>query len=399
MQIRTLLSSFVFLLLSNIVSAQIDYPEDAFRELRRGLEGTWFMPTERGDRLEIWWKEDDRTLAGKSVRIKPENGDTVLLERLRIELRDTNVTYITVARNQNSGKPMEYPLTEIDDEGFYVFKNPAFDDPQKIRYLLLGNREMQVETMSKRNGREVKQEFVYEREFTPGAVEFRMRGGINAASLRGTGNFNLDAPAKTPEFGWKPGWELGMAARFKGRGGFITINAELSVMGRRATTQSSFIVSGDTSDVIYYRGTTDPDSIKIYGSHLTYNSYWLVVSVMPELTFGRDGRLSLMAGPYYGRLVGLYGKGYQTPKEENQLFNVNNDFKKNDFGINLGFQYRLNFGKKDLGGILGLRASYGLSNLDNLYIRFCKGGNTSVCNGQISLMSASLYYSVNLLKL
>ena len=386
MQIRTLLSSFVFLLLSNIVSAQIDYPEDAFRELRRGLEGTWFMPTERGDRLEIWWKEDDRTLAGKSVRIKPENGDTVLLERLRIELRDTNVTYITVARNQNSGKPMEYPLTEIDDEGFYVFKNPAFDDPQKIRYLLLGNREMQVETMSKRNGREVKQEFVYEREFTPGAVEFRMRGGINAASLRGTGNFNLDPRQKTPEFGWKAGWELGMAARFKGRGGFITINAELSAMGRRAYTKSGFIVSGDTSDVIYKRD-------------LTYHSVWLVASVMPELTFGRDGKLSLMAGPYYGRLVGLSGKGLQEPTEENQLFNVNNDLKKNDFGINLGFQYKLNFGKKDLGGILGLRASYGLSNLDNLYIRFCKDGNTSVCNGQISLMSASLYYSVNLLKL
>lgn len=388
MQIRALLSSFVLLLLSNIVSAQIDYPEDAFRELRRGLEGTWFMPTERGDRLEIWWKEDDTTLAGKSVRIKPENGDTVLLERLRIELRDTTVTYITVARNQNGGKPMDYPLTEIDEEGFYVFKNLAFDDPQKIRYLLLGNREMQVETVSKRNGREVKQEFVYEREFTPGAVEFRVRGGINAASLRGTGNFNLDPPEKTPEFGWKAGWELGMAARFKGRGGFITINAELSAMGRRAYTRSAFTVNVDTMPFVIN-----------YKRDLTYHSVWLVASIMPELTFGRDGRLSLMAGPYYGRLVGLSGKGLQEPTEENQLFNVNNDLKKNDFGINLGFQYRLNFGKKDLGGILGLRASYGISNLDNLYTRFCNNGNSSVCNGQISLLGASLYYSVNLLKL
>ena len=118
--------------------------EDAFRELRRGLEGTWFMPTDRGDRLEIWWKEDDQTLAGKNVRIKPENGDTVLLERLRIELRDTNITYIAIARGQNSNMPVSFLLTEIDEEGFFVFSNPEHDDPQTIRYLLLGNREMQV---------------------------------------------------------------------------------------------------------------------------------------------------------------------------------------------------------------------------------------------------------------
>lgn len=384
MQIRRILPLLALLFCAQFISAQIEYPKDAFRDLRRGLEGTWFLPTDRGDKLEIWYKEDDQTMAGKSVRIKPENGDTVLLERLRLELRDTTITYIIIPRQSNK-EPVSYALTEIDEEGFFVFSNPKNDDPQTIRYLLLGNREMQVETIGKRNGREVKQEFVFEREFTPGAVEFRVRGGINASSLRGTGTFNLD-PRGTPEFGWKPGWELGMQARFKGRGGFITINAELGAMGRRAHTKSAFVVFGDTSETYYKRD-------------LSYHSIWLVASVMPELTFGRDGKLSLMAGPYYGRLVGLTGNGLQEPVEQDKLFKVNNDFKKNDFGINLGFQYKLNFGKKDLGGILGLRASYGLSNLDNLYIRFCNDGNTLACNGQIALMGASLYYSVNLLKL
>jgi len=388
MQIRRLLLFSAFVLLSDFVSAQIEYPEDAFRELRRGLEGTWFLPTDRGDRLEIWWKEDDQTLAGKSVRIKPENGDTVLLDRLRLELRDTTVTYIIIPRsNQSNKEPVSFALTEIDEAGFFVFSNPKNDDPQKIRYLLLGNREMQVETISKRNGREVKQEFVFEREFTPGAVEFRLRGGINAHSLRGTGNFNLDGGG-LPGFGWKPGWEIGMQARFKGRGGFITINAEVSAVGRRASTQSAFTVNVDTMPYVFN-----------YKRDLTYNSTWLVVSLMPELTFRRDGRLSLMAGPYYGRMVGLSGNGLQEPVEENKLFKVNNDFRKNDFGINLGFQYRLNIGKKDLGGLFGLRATYGLSNLDNLYSRFCDGSNPALCNGQVSFLGASLYYSVNLLKL
>ncbi|MFN0034712.1 MAG: DUF6265 family protein [Saprospiraceae bacterium] len=391
MQVRRILPLFAFFFLSTFLSAQIDDPEAAFRELRRGLEGTWFMPTERGDRLEIWWVEDKQTLAGKGVRIKPENGDTVLLERLRIELRDTTITYTAIARGQNDNKPVPFRLTEIDEEGFFVFSNPEHDDPQKIRYLLLSNREMQVETIGKRNGREVKQEFVFEREFEKEAVAFQLRGGLNAHSLRGTGNFNLDQPSATgatPGFGWKAGWELGMQARFKGRGGFITINAELGVVGRRASTQSAFTANVDTMPYVFN-----------YKRDLTYNSIWIVASVMPEITFRRDGRLSLMAGPYYGRMVGLRGKGLQEPKEENKLFKVNNDFKKNDFGIQAGFQYKLNFGKKDIGGILGLRATYGLSNLDNLYSRFCGEGGSALCNGQISFLGASLYYSVNLLKL
>ena len=179
-----------------------------------------------------------------------------------------------------------------------------------------------------------------------------------------------------------------MQARFKGRGGFITINTELSAIGRRPSVKSEFSVPPvDTLLPITYK------------RDLTYNSTWLVVSIMPELTFRRDGRLSLMAGPYYGRMVGLSGNGIQEPVEENKLFKVNNDFKKNDFGINLGFQYRLNIGKKDLGGLFGLRATYGLSNLDNLYSRFCDGSNPALCNGQVSFLGASLYYSVNLLKL
>ncbi|MBN8680914.1 MAG: outer membrane beta-barrel protein [Chitinophagales bacterium] len=384
MQFRRLLPVLVLLLSQSLVQAQIDYPEDAFRELRRGLDGTWFMPTDRGDRLEIWWKENDSTMVGKSIRIKPENGDSVLLERLRLELRDTTITYIVTARNQNSGQPVPFVLTEIDDEGFFVFSNPKHDDPQKIRYLLLGNREMQVETIGKRNGREVKTEYVFEREFTPGAVEFRARAGINAHNLRSTGSL-LPALPDQPTFGWQPGWEAGVQARFKGRGGFITINTEISAIGRRAHAQSAFTVYPDTTQIDYKRD-------------LNYHSVWLVASIMPEITFRRDGRLSLIAGPYYGRLVGLNGKGVQEPTEENKLFKVNNDFKKNEFGINLGFQYKLNFGKKDLGGILGLRASYGLNNIDNLYFRYCDY-NPALCNGQLSFLGASLYYSVNLLKI
>jgi Outer membrane protein beta-barrel domain/Domain of unknown function (DUF6265) len=381
-----------FLLLPLAAVAQIDYPKDAFRDLRRGLEGTWFMPTDRGDRLEIWESADDNTLVGRSVRIKPENGDTVLIERLRLELRDTTVTYIVIARGQNNNEPVPFKLTDIDDQGFYIFSNPEHDDPQKIKYLLLSNREVQVVTEGRRNGRTVTQEYVFEREFTPGAVEFRIKGGFNAQTIRSTGNFPpSDLPDQAPpSFGWKPGWELGTQIRFKGRGGFITINTEIGLVGKFAHAKSSFFV--DTSL------TNAPYGVQ-YTRDVTYNTIWLVVGVLPEISFSRDGRFSLMAGPYYGRLIGAKGKGEEVPDNENKLFRSNNDFKKNDFGLTMGAQYRLNFGKKDLGGILGIRANLGLSNLDNLYNRFCADGNSAYCNGSVSFQGATLYYSVDLLKL
>jgi hypothetical protein len=106
-----------------------------------------------------------------------------------------------------------------------------------------------------------------------------------------------------------------------------------------------------------------------------------------------------MAGPYYGRLMFGGGKGTMLPDDDNFENRLVNDFRKSDFGLQGGFQYRMNFGKKDIGGILGLRANLGLSNLDNLYIRYCSPGNEAFCNGSVAFQGISLYYSVDLLKL
>jgi len=341
------------------------------------------MPTDRGDRLEIWRIIDDSTLAGRDLRIKPEDGDSVTLENLRIEYRKDTITYITIARSQNNNQPVRFVLTTADYEG-YVFENPANADPQKIHYRLLGNREMQVTTEGKRGNRAVKNEYVYEREFSPGSMQFRLRGGINAHNLRGTGYFPSDPPGDKPSFAWRPGWELGTQVAFKGRGGFITINVELGLISRHAHAKSAFTTIKDTIVTAYKRD-------------LTYRTTWLGVAVYPEITFKRDGRLSLIAGPYLGRLIGNNAKGLEEPASENKLFKANNDFKKTELGLILGFQYKVNFGKKDLDGMLGLRGNLGLSNIDNLYTRGIS--SSALANGQVSFIGVSLYYSVNLLKL
>ena len=371
---------FVALCLPFFASAQTEDAAGIFRELR-ALDGTWFMSTDRGDRLEVWRIADDSTLTGSGLRIKPENGDTVTLETMRLELRNDSITYYTIARGQNQNRPIGFGLTQADYDG-YVFENPAHDDPKKITYLLLGNRELQVLTVGLRNGRENKQEFIFEREFNPGAVEFRLRAGGNIHTLRGKGQFPPDTlfQEQSLHFGYQPGWEIGAQVGFEGRGGLLSVQVDFALTGKFSKVAANF--RGDTS---------------VYVRDGTYNTTWLTIGVQPELHFGREGRLSIFAGPYLGFLLGSRLKGIQQPTTENKLFKANNDFKKTDFGLVAGLQYRLNPGKKNLDGRVGFRFQLGLKNLDNFYHRNCD--NPAFCNGQVNLQGFSVYYSVNLLKL
>ena len=358
------------------IFAQITNKKSAFRAVR-AIEGVWFMPTDRGDRLEIWKTEDDSTMVGRSVRIKQEDGDTVTLETLRLTLRDTNIIYSATVRGQNNNKPVDFELTEAYSDEF-LFENPAHDDPKKIRYILLGNRELQVTTEGQKSGRTVTREFVFEREFNPASAEFRIRAGINAASL--LSERKLNTIQQQPEFGWRPGWELGVGGLFKGRGGFLAINVELSFSGKNSNIASQFYA--DTNQYIR-------------NGH--YRTTWFNAAVFPEFTFRRDGRLSMIVGPYYGRLALSRVIGESSPAGTNKLFNSNNDLKKNDFGLLGGLQYKMNFGKKDLDGKIGARFNFGIFDLDNLYKRRCQ--NPALCNESIVIRSISAYYSINLVKL
>ena len=158
---------------------------------------------------------------------------------------------------------------------------------------------------------------------------------------------------------------------------------EQCLAGKFSQATSEFEILEDTAIIRYRRDGT-------------YNTTWLSIAVAPEIRFSREGRLSLLVGPTLGFLLNSRMKGTVEPQGDNTLFEANNDFKKTDFGVIAGFQYRLNFGKKDVGGKIGLRANIGLSDIDNLYTRSTSGAQS---NGRVSLLGASLYYSMDLLKL
>ncbi|MEZ4920380.1 MAG: DUF6265 family protein [Saprospiraceae bacterium] len=381
MSLKSLLFTGLLGLIPVFAFSQID--EDArqiFRELR-ALDGVWFMPTDRGDRLEIWAVQDDSTLTGRHVRIRVETGDTVTLEYMTLQRRLDSIDYTVVVRGQNENQPVVYGLTTVDYDG-YLFENPEHKDPNKIRYQLLGNREMQVQTEGLRGSRTVSREYVFEREFTPGSVEFRARAGFNVANMNQTGNL-----LAKPEFTPGPGWELGTTFAFNGRGGFITLNVDVGLLARNVGVVSSFptFEPTDTGEVFVF-----------YERDVKYRQIWLGLGVYPELTFKRDGKFSMYAGPYVSRLLFNRANGTESPGGDNQLFDANNDFNKLDFGILGGFQLGLS-GKKDLGAKIGVRATLGLSNIDNLYDRGCN--NPAFCNGRVAMQTVSVYYSINLLKL
>ncbi|TNE68454.1 MAG: PorT family protein, partial [Bacteroidetes bacterium] len=299
--------------------------------------------------------------------------------------RGQTITYYLTVRGQEDKPPVPYELTLADYEGYY-FENTNEANPFRIRYRLLGNREIQIAEEGKRGSRTITNEYVFEREFTPAGLEFRVRGGINVFTVRATGNFPASTDpniSKNPVTTPKPGWELGTQFRFKGNGGFISLNVEAGLMGKFSHVESAF-------DVI-------TDSLISYVRDVTYRQTWLTLAAVPEINLVREGRLTMLAGPYYSRLLFNKVSGTELPGGDNKLFDANNDFKKNDVGIIAGFQYRWNFGKKDLGGTLGLRANLGLADLDSLYNRECN--DPAFCNGRISLQGISLYYSINLLNL
>lgn len=367
-----------------MLSAQIEDAPQIFRELRV-LDGVWFMAQDRGDRLEIWKLENDSTLAGREVRIKAEDGDTVLLKSMRIERRGDTIIYYLTQRGLNNNRPVPYELVLADREGYW-FENLDQDNPQKIRYRLLGRRELQVYIEGKRGNRTITEDFVYEREFAPPSTEFRLRGGLNVFTIRATGNFpssdDPDFVAKNPQTGPALGWEVGTQFRLKGTGGFLIVNFELGLVGKSARSKASFTAFTDSSIINYVRD-------------VHYHQVWAILAAVPEVSLRREGNLSVMAGPYYGRLLFSGASGEEKPSGENRLFDANNDFKNNDFGIIAGLQYRFKPGKKDIGSTIGLRANLGLSDLDALYSRHCR--DRAFCNGRISMQGISLYYSFNLL--
>lgn len=84
---------------------------------------------------EKWQKAGAHELSGKGVTM--EDGDTVLVEKIRLVEKDNLIFYVADVPENN--RSVYFRLTAIDTNGFTCV-NPEHDFPKKIVYVKKGNQ-------------------------------------------------------------------------------------------------------------------------------------------------------------------------------------------------------------------------------------------------------------------
>ncbi len=96
------------------------------------MNGSWKMNTGRGVITEKWNPLDDSTMTGES-RMTRSNGESMLLEKIRLTFRGNDYYYIPVVQGQNNEQPVLFRITSHNESGF-VAENQEHDFPKRITY-------------------------------------------------------------------------------------------------------------------------------------------------------------------------------------------------------------------------------------------------------------------------
>jgi hypothetical protein len=95
------------------------------------LAGTWKSVNKNEISYEIWEKENDTLMRGRSFVMVDK--DTVFSERLQIVQRGRDLFYIPSVRDQNKGQAVPFKFMEFN-KGEFNFVNKDHDFPQRIIY-------------------------------------------------------------------------------------------------------------------------------------------------------------------------------------------------------------------------------------------------------------------------
>ena len=95
------------------------------------LIGTWENKTKRGSIYESWEKRGIDELVGKSFML--EEGDTIILETIRLVEVKKDLFFIPTVRDQNDQKPVRFRAVSFSAT-VMKFENKEHDFPQAIEY-------------------------------------------------------------------------------------------------------------------------------------------------------------------------------------------------------------------------------------------------------------------------
>jgi len=100
---------------------------DAFK----WLLGTWEFNSDNGMQYENWEKTNDTLFTGKSYQLV--EGDTIVFEKIKLQLIDSVLYYVALVQNQNDNKEVQFRYLGKEEEK-YIFENKEHDFPQQIIY-------------------------------------------------------------------------------------------------------------------------------------------------------------------------------------------------------------------------------------------------------------------------
>ena len=145
---------FILLILMLVICSSNDQLPVKKMESFKWMLGSWKMETLRGTTIEFWNQVNDTLLEGHSIRVGA-NGDSVLLEKIKLVLREDHYCYIPTALGQNNNLPVVFRITSFTNTSF-ISENMEHDFPKRISYTLLGQDSLHAfiddgEVKSKRN--------------------------------------------------------------------------------------------------------------------------------------------------------------------------------------------------------------------------------------------------------
>ncbi len=93
------------------------------------MAGNWKLADD--DVYERWTIDGDSRLLGSSFAI--ENGDTILLENMTVDISNGQGAFVVRVVAQNENQPVAFVLTRCA-EGRLLFENAQHDFPQRVAY-------------------------------------------------------------------------------------------------------------------------------------------------------------------------------------------------------------------------------------------------------------------------
>ena len=164
MKIILFISMIIILFMSCSYRSNTENPSTELKikamERFNWLPGSWSSINSESQLYEIWTKENDTVLSGKSYVLV--NNDTAFSETLRLEFIGQDLFYIPTIKDENNDQPVSFKLIS-DTNGEFIFENNEHDFPQRIIYKNSEPGILNARIEGLTEGKFQKEEFVFKK--------------------------------------------------------------------------------------------------------------------------------------------------------------------------------------------------------------------------------------------